>query len=261
MKKITFALIVSALLLSACGVALPGIVTGSGKMVTQTFDVQDFDQIRLSTSGVLYIEQGDEFNLSVETDDNILPLLNMEVEQGVLTIRSEPAATLLQRETLIYHVTLPELSTLDLSGSADIRVEDFTVESLHLNLSGSGDVIFMNLDVKSLATRISGSGNVTVENLAAETVRTEVNNSGEIHLAGMADSHEIRVSGSGDVFAEDLQVSGAQVTVNGSGDVIIWALDGMDVIISGSGNVQYFGSPAVTQIISGSGDLTSLGAK
>ena len=42
MKKITFASIVFVLVLSACGVT-PPLVTGSGKMVTQTFDVQDFD--------------------------------------------------------------------------------------------------------------------------------------------------------------------------------------------------------------------------
>lgn len=260
MKKTTLALIAFVFVLSACGVTSP-FVTGSGKMVTKSFDVQDFDQIRLSTSGVLYIEQGDEFSMSVETDDNILPLLNVEVEQGVLAIRTEPAATLLQRETLIYRVTLPELSATDLSGSAEVRVEDFTAESLRINLSGSGDVTFMKLDVKSLATRISGSGKVTVEDITAETILTEINNSGEIRLAGTADSHEIRVSGSGDVFAEDLNVSGAQVTVNGSGDVTLWVLDSMDVIISSSGNVQFYGSPKVTQTITGAGDLTSLGVK
>ena len=260
MKKMIFALVVFVFVLSACGVT-PPLVTGSGKMVTESFNVRDFDQIRLGTSGVLYIEQGDEFSLSVETDDNILPLLNVNVEMGVLTLRTEPATTMLQFETIIYHVTLPELSAIDLSGSAEIRVEDFQAEALNLNLSGSGDVVFMNLDAKSFTTRISGSGNVTVENLSAETVRTEVNNSGEIRLAGKADSHEVKVSGSGDVLAEDLQVSGAQVTVNGSGDVIVWALEDMDVIISGSGNVQYFGSPNLTETISGAGDLMSLGVK
>lgn len=240
MKNITFALVVFVFVLSACGVT-PPLVTGSGKMVTQTFDVQDFDQIRLSTSGVLYIEQGDEFNLTIETDDNILPLLSVEVEQGVLTIRTEPATTILQRETLIYRVTLPELSALDLSGSAEIRVENFEAQSLNVN--------------------VSGSGNVTVENLTAQTVFSELNNSGEVRLVGTADSHEIKVSGSGDVLADEFKTSHAQVIVNGSGDINLWVLENLGVIISGSGNVQYFGSPQLTKTISGAGDLTSLGDK
>lgn len=260
MNKIIFASIIFALFLSACG-GTPLFVSGSGKMVTQTFDVQGFDQIRLGTSGVMYVEQGNDFSLTIETDDNILPLLSVEVEQGVLTIRTEPATTILQRETLIYRVTLPALSALDISGSAEIRAENFESDALNVNVSGSGDVIFIDLDSNSLSSRISGSGNLTVENLTAETVRTEVTNSGEIRLAGMAQSHEIKVSGSGDVFTEDLQVSGAQVTVSGSGDVTVWALDSMDVTISGSGNVQYFGSPRFTQTISGTGELTSLGVK
>jgi len=260
MKKIIFALIVFVFVLSACGVT-PPLVTGSGKMVTQTFDVQGFDQIRLGTSGVLYIEQGNEFRLTIETDDNILPLLSVEVEQGVLTIRTEPATTILQRETLIYRVTLPELSALDLSGSAEIRVENFEAQSLNVNVSGSGDVIFMDLDTNSFSSRISGSGNVTVENLTAQTVFSELNNSGEVRLVGTADSHEIKVSGSGDVFADEFKTSNAQVTVNGSGDINLWVLENLDAIISGSGNVQYFGSPQLTKTISGAGDLTSLGDK
>jgi len=260
MKKIIFALIVFVFVLSACGVT-PPLVTGSGKMVTQTFDVQDFDQIRLSTSGVLYIEQGNEFNLTLETENNILPLLSVEVEQGVLTIRTEPATTMLQRETLIYRVTLPELRALDLSGSAEIRVENLEAESLKVNVSGSGDVVFMNLDANSFSSRISGSGNMTVENLKAETVFSELNNSGEMRLVGTADSHEIKISGSSDVLADELKTSNAQVTVNGSGDINLWVLENLGVTISGSGNVQYFGSPQLTKTISGAGDLISLGDK
>lgn len=257
MKTLAFVLILTVLLLSACG----GIVISSGKMATQDFDVRDFDQIRLSTSGVLYIEQDDVFSLSVTTDRNILPLLKTEVEKGVLTIRTEPAAVMMNYETIIYRVTMPELSAIDLSGSADVRVEGFKAGMLHINLSGSGDITFINLDVKSLSSRISGSGNVTVENLTAETVRTEVNGSGEIRLVGKAGSHEIKISGSGDVLTENLQVSGAQVIVNGSGDVTVWAQDNLDVNISGSGSVQYFGLPKLTEAIGGTGDLVSLGAK
>lgn len=239
MKKQLLALLVFVFALSACSSTPPDTVTGSGKMITQTFDVRDFDQIRLGTSGVMYIEQGDDFSLTVEADDNILPIMKVEVEQGVLTIRTSPEVSALQFETLIYRVTLPELSVIDLSGSADIRVEDFTADSLNININGSGDVTFVNLEAASLSVRLSGSGWMDV--------------------AGETQALTVTVSGSGDLLAEKLKASAVEVAVNGSGDVTVWAVDALDVSISGSGNVKYRGSPKLTEKVSGGGDLAKLG--
>lgn len=239
MKKQLLALLVFVFALSACSSTLPDTVTGSGKTITQTFDVRDFDQIRLGTSGVMYIEQGDDFSLTVEADDNILPIMKVEVEQGVLTIRTSPEVSALQFETLIYRVTLPELSVIDLSGSADIRVEDFTADSLNININGSGDVTFVNLEAASLSVRLSGSGWMDV--------------------AGETQALTVTVSGSGDLLAEKLKASAVEVAVNGSGDVTVWAVDSLNVSISGSGNVNYLGSPKLTEKISGGGDLAKLG--
>lgn len=259
MKKLTVALLVFVFLLSACSIAPLETVTGSGKMVTKSFVVQDFDQIRIGTSGVLYIEQGDEFSLSIEANDNILPLLDVKVEQGVLILRTEPDITPLKFETIIYRVTLPELSMIDLSSSADVRVEDFSADSLSVNINGSGDVTFVNLDVASLAVRISGSGDMILPNVSAKTVLAEINNSGLMDVAGKTETLTVKVSGSGDLIADALKASTVEVAVNGSGDVTVWAVDTLDVSISGSGNVQYLGTPELTEKISGSGDLTNLG--
>lgn len=239
MKKLIVSLLVFVFALSACSFTPPDTVTGSGKMVTQTFNVGDFDQIRLGTSGVMYIEQGNVFSLTVEADDNILPIMKVEVEKGVLTIRTSPEVSALQFETLIYRVTLPKLSAIDLSGSADIRVEDFSADSLNININGSGDVTFVQLEADSLAVCISGSGMMDV--------------------SGVTQALTVMVSGSGDLLAEKLKASNVDVAVNGSGDVTVWAVDTLDVSISGSGNVTYRGSPKLTEKISGGGDLAKLG--
>ncbi|MBI3175288.1 MAG: DUF2807 domain-containing protein [Chloroflexi bacterium] len=257
MKNILFAFVMSMFALSACGLT-PSLVTGSGKMVTQTFDVQDFDQIRLGMSGVMYIEQGDDFSLTVEADDNILPIMKVEVEKGVLTIRAKPEVSGFQSETIIYRVILPELSAIDLSSSADIRVEDFAADSLRVDINGSGNVTFMNLDVASLSVRISGSGDMILPNVSAKTILAEVNNSGSMDVAGETKSLTVKASGSGDVLMEKLKASTVEVAVNGSGDVTVWAVDTLDVSISGSGYVKYLGSPKLTEKINGSGDLAKL---
>jgi hypothetical protein len=261
MKKLLSTLLVLVFALSACAVNPPGAVTGSGKMVTQSFNVRDFDQIRVGTSGVLYIEQGDAFSLTVEADDNVLPVLDVAVEKGVLTLRTTPDVSALQFETLIYRVTLPALSALDISGSADVRVEDFTADSLDININGSGNVTFVNLVVTSLSARISGSGDLILPNISAKSMVAEINNSGQMELAGATDTLTVKVSGSGDLLAENLKAQDAQVAVNGSGNVTVWALTRLDVSISGSGDVRYFGAPKLTKKISGGGELVALGER
>lgn len=239
MKKQFFALLVLVFALSACQFNAPEGLTGSGKLVSQTFDVRAFDQVNLRTSGVLYINQGDDFSLTVEADDNILPILKVDVENGVLTLRTSAEVTSLQSETIVYRVTLPEMRAIDLSGSADVRVEDFKAEALKINLSGSGDVTIKNLDAASLSVRISGSGLVEV--------------------AGATQALDVLVSGSGDLLANELKASTVEVAANGSGDVAVWAIDTLDVSINGSSHVKYLGSPKLTEKISGGGDLAKLG--
>lgn len=51
MKKLPFAFLVFVFVISACSFTPPGVVTGSGKMVTESFGVQGFNQIRVGTSG------------------------------------------------------------------------------------------------------------------------------------------------------------------------------------------------------------------
>lgn len=262
MKKLLSALFVLMFATLACNASIPGALVGSGDVVTESFDVSDFDQIRLGTSGTLYVEQGDEFSLTIETDDNILPALNVDVTKGVLRLTADPGYTALQSTTLIYRVTAPELTALDVSGSGKIFVGNLKSASLFMNVSGSGDTVFSNAEIDSLTINVNGSGKVTVENVTAEDIIVNVNNSGDVTLTGETEAITIDASGSGKVFAEELQTVKADVSINGSGDANLWVTKTITVNISGSGEVHYWGSPKIElKNNSGSGELTPLGEK
>ena len=262
MKQLLSALLVLTFATLACNATIPGALVGSGNVVTESFDVSDFDQIRLGTSGTLYVEQGDEFSLTIETDDNILPALNVDVTKGVLRLTANPDYTALQSTTLIYRVTVPELTALDVSGSGEIFVGDFKSASLSMTVSGSGDTVFSNAEIDSLTINVNGSGKVTIESATSEDITIKVNNSGDVTLAGETESITITTSGSGKVFAEELKTTKADVTINGSGDTNLWVTKAITVNISGSGEVRYWGAPKVElKNNSGSGELTPLGDK
>ena len=63
----------------ACGSFTTNSVVGSGHIETQMIDVSGFDHVLLEGFGDVYFEQGQNESLSIQTDPNIIPLLNLEV--------------------------------------------------------------------------------------------------------------------------------------------------------------------------------------
>lgn len=262
MKKILPAFTVLIFAALACQIALPGSLVGSGNIVTRPFEVSDFDQIRLSTSGNLYIEQDEQFSLTVEADDNILPALNVDVTMGVLRLTADPKYTAIKDTRLVYRVTLPDLAALDLSSSGDIFVGDMQTPSLTITVSGSGDVVFSETEIDALEINVNGSGDVTFESISAKDITASIYGSGDISLRGVADTISIPLSGSGKVFAEELRTRAADVSISGSGDANLWVTDVLTVLISGSGDVNFWDTPRVDlRSKSGSGELNPLGEK
>jgi len=220
-----------------------GCVRGSGEIITEERDIDDIERVELSGIGRLEITQGDDPSLTVETDDNLMRYIRTESNDGtlVISIRSGrfPFITIDPRSTIVYHLTVPELSSVSLSGSGEIVGDRLEADELTVDVSGSGNVELGDLDVERFVYALSGSGRATVR--------------------GRAVLQEVEISGSGRLDAGDLRSDEAVIDINGSGRAIVWASERLEVDVSGSGNVQYYGTPEVDQNVSGSGSIESLG--
>lgn len=261
MKRLT--LVVLALLLAnaACNVGFPRVVRGSGNIATKSFDVSGFDQVELGMFGDVHIEQGDSESLTVETDDNILPLLEVKVKDGKLILTAENVVNLDPSSTITFRVTVKELSAVIADSSGDFFVEPITGERLDVYVNASGDVTLEDVKVEQFSITSVGSGTVKVDTLEADDVQMQLRASGGVEIAGETPSLNVEINGSGDVLAGDLQTSEAVVTLHDSGDVTVWAVDSLDITISGSGDLSYYGNPALTLNTTGSGDLFARGEK
>ena len=198
------------LVLSGCSV-----VSGSGQVASETRSVSGFTGIDLSGTGEVIIEQGGSESLTVEADDNVLPVLTSEVEGSVLRLGRKPRTTVNTRNPIRYRVTLPVLTSLELSGS----------------------------------------GSVTAEGLQLDALRVDISGSGTVSLAGSADEQTVEMSGSGRYDAAGLSSRSVEVDISGSGEATVAVTEQLRVDISGSGTVTYSGDPTVDQSISGSGRL------
>lgn len=225
-------------------IILTGCVRGSGEIVTEERDIDDIERVELSGIGRLEITQGDDPSLTVETDDNLMRYIRTESSDGtlVISIRSGtfPFVTIDPRSTIVYHLTVPDLSSVSLSGSGEIIGDSLETEELTIDVSGSGSVELGDLDVQRFVYELSGSGRATIR--------------------GRAVRQEVEISGSGRLDAGELRSDEATIDINGSGRAVVWASERLEVDVSGSGNVQYYGTPEIDQNVSGSGSIESLGA-
>lgn len=215
--------------------------TGSGKSVSETRTVSEFQAISLGGSMDLVVRQGAQPSVQVQADDNVVSLLETVVEGGgdkgpTLQVRWKKGENLRLRSKVLVTVVTPKLTALTAAGSGDIKLETFSTPTLQLALSGSGDARLDSLTTEELGIRIAGSGDVTGK--------------------GSAGKLKVSIAGSGDVRLSDFRSDEVTVAIAGSGDAAVNAQKTLSVSIAGSGDVTYTGNATVKSSVAGSGSVT-----
>jgi len=217
----------------------PKKVEGSGNVAKEERPVSDFSRVSLRGGGELNVTQGDQESLSIEADDNILPLIETEVSHGTLSIGPKDRRELRPSKPTKINLAVKKLEGITLSGAATMKASSLSAEKLEIKTSGSGEI--------------------AIDALTADALNVRINGSGDCNLAGRADTQTIHVSGSADYRAGKLEGRSVTLSISGSGDAVVWARETLDVKIRGSGRVEYYGQPRVTQDVSGSSRVISLG--
>jgi hypothetical protein len=256
-----FPLIVLTLVSLACQVAIPNLVTGSGTLDTETREVSNFDAISLENMGDVYITVGNTEKLTIEAEDNLLPLLTSEVENGTLKLDVARGRNINPTKSITYNLTVKDLKDITLAGSGNIYSAPLEADKMTVVLAGSGNINLEGVTSTDFNVTIAGSGNINVEEIVTQSVDAAINGSGDIRIAGEAPKQELGVFGSGSYLAGDLQTERMDINIAGSGNVTVWVKEHLSATVNGSGNISYYGRPTVDHIDNGSGSLRSLGEK
>jgi hypothetical protein len=208
-------------------------INGSGTVISEEREIPVFNQISLKGSGKVILSRGENQNVRINTDDNIMPHIEIRVKNGKLIISHE--SKILRPTVLTFYITVASLEGVSISGSGDITGnEEFNSVSFYADIAGSGDIA-----IKVSANRLESS----------------ISGSGSIYLSGSANSYDATITGSGDVDAFELHTRDSSVVITGSGNCRISVSDKLKAKITGSGDVLYKGHPQVSQSIRGSGKV------
>ena len=243
-----------ALLLAACMLALPAVpalaspldwisgnsIQGSGKLQKQARPVGAFHGVALNVPGNVELRIGNTDSVTIEGDDNILPLIETVVENGTLRIRPAKRNSNFRQTSLTIVIQARQVERISVGGSGSIHATGLRAEKLRFDVGGSGSINARDLDSRMVSVAIGGSGNFTA--------------------SGKTEQLTSSIGGSGNIQAGKLAASDVQVSIGGSGAATVWAKDDLTISIGGSGEVNYYGDPRISRSMQRSSSIKRLGS-
>lgn len=215
-------------------------VKGSGKLQKQAREVGNFNGVALNVPGTVELRIGNTEGVTIETDDNILPLIETAVENGTLRIRPAKRNSNLRQTALTIVVHARQVERVSVGGSGTINASGLRGEKLRFDVGGSGSINAGQLDARIVSVAIGGSGS--------------------FNASGKTEQLTASIGGSGNIGAGRLAANDVQVSIGGSGEAQVWAKDNLAISIGGSGEVSYYGDPHVSRSMQRSSSIRRLGA-
>jgi len=239
MKKVFFLILVFLTALGCDTENVPDCFKSDGAIVREEIAVTAFEEIIVYERVKLFIEQGEEYKVVVETGKNLIDGITVEVENNRLSIRNATSCNLFRDYAITkVYVTTPTLNWLqNSSGIAIESVERLKFENLWLrsfnqekdpNIHTDGDFI-LELEVENLR--------ITNDNISNYYLTGKVENFNAFFAAG-----------DGRLEAGDLIVQHADIFHRGTNKMILNPIQSIKGEIRSSGNLIAKNRPPIVNV-------------
>ena len=234
------AIALAAFLVTSCETSV-FYVDGSGHVITETLELDEFTGIHMTGAEDVDISYGPVQSVEVRGDDNIIPRIQTSVVNGIWHIELERGNY--HNYELKYYITVPRINRISNDGAARVTMNDFVNQgNLDIIIDGAGDIQLNRLEnTEEVYVTIEGAGKVAFE--------------GEMPSLDYLD---ILISGTGSFTGYPAVARECRVEIEGAAKCDVSVEERLDVIIEGAGTVRYKGSPQVYQEISGLGAVKSV---
>jgi hypothetical protein len=179
-------------------------VEGSGEFETRSFDLDDFDSIRIDGVFEIEVVAGEDFDVKVEAEDNLFEYILLDARRGELRLDIEDDVDIETDEKILVMIRMPALVEIDGRGVYDLRATGLDNETTTIHSEGVG----------------------------------------EITLEGRTRDLRVDQDGVGHADLRDLVAENADVRVQGIGDVYVFVEQELRARVSGLGEIRYAGDPA-----------------
>jgi hypothetical protein len=201
-------------------------VHGNHNVVKQERHAASFTGLRVSTGVDVYLKQGDEENITVETDENLQEYILTEVKDGVLHVYTEANIRDAERERV--YVTMKEVNSVSTSSAGNVVGESpFKSDRFELSASSAGDI---KLEVY------------------AKEIEIDISSSGDMTLSGETEKLNADLSSAGDLNGYNLKAREADISVSSAGDANVYVSEKITARASSAGDINYKGDPKYVDV-------------
>lgn len=194
MKRIaisaTFALML-ALMLSGC---IHG-VKGSGVRKTEKRDLAAFNGIETSGAFEVQVNCQKPVSIEIEADDNLLPLVQTEVRDGVLRVTTTKGYS--SSGGIVLRVTVPDLASIKSTGAGKFNIAGVKNDAFEIRSTGAATVVASG-ESKSAKIESTGAGTIDAHKLRVNNADVSVTGAASVDVYA-TDQLDVRVSGAGTV--------------------------------------------------------------
>jgi Putative auto-transporter adhesin, head GIN domain len=190
-------------------------VQGSGIVRTESRSVTGFSSINFKSEGKVTVQQTGKESLTINAEDNLLPLLETRVADRILYLGTVNNVDINPTKPIEFIMEVKSLESFDMTGVGSIEAK--------------------GIQGKQLTVTLTGVGNMTID--------------------GSADFLDLRLNGIGSYRGERFKTKQANVYSDGVGSAVLNVSDQLDASVSGVGSVEYIGSPKIQKSGRGLGNI------
>ena len=212
----------------------PGLAQADGT----PFPVDAFSNIQIEGGGHAIITIGEPAAITVSGSQKDIDQLQVQVWFGTLEIETENDGNS-SKSDLVYHITVPSLTQIELEGSVTAELDGLTVDSLEI--------------------QVEDSAGLQVTKLAVSHLQVQIENSASVTIAGTADQQSIEIEDSATYDAIALDSRSVEVEGEGSSTTRVRVSEQLSGQLEDSATVEYMTENANVSVSSeDSSTLTQL---
>lgn len=233
MKKLVF---VFAIVLSMASCRTK---TGSGNIVIENRQERGFTGVNVGGPFHVSVQQGPDFKVRVEADDNIIKDIRTEVRNGKLKVYFEENINL-RNATLNVYVEAPSIDYVSASAAADVKTTGY--------LTGGGRSVSFH----------SSSGATLQATVDAPNVEADASSGSHLTLKGKTRQIDTQASSGAQLDADELLSENAKAQASSGAGIDLHASVHLNAQASSGGSVDYRGNANVSKQESSGGSVRKL---
>ena len=198
---------------------------GNGIIEIEHVNVENFNRLNIGGNYDVVLIKGEETRVVIETDENLIPFINVELFEQTLSINN--VHNLKSTEGIFIEVYYTELNKIFSTGASNLENESVIInEKLTINLSGAGSIDF---------------------EIQTSKVNVNLTGAGIIRLSGETAIQETHISGAGGLRAMELKSLECNINLSGLGGAEVFATEKLEATITGIGGIIFAGNPKVIE--------------